>query len=130
MKLTAQGLVVHEGELLISEAHLGDVARAIGTPSGTASAALVPYFGPTIAGETEFVELLGLDLSNALLGGLNYEWRRPFRAGEKVHVRVFIEQVYDRGNNRFGVVVAEFIDSAGVVVQLQSATFIEQGASA
>lgn len=127
MKLAAEGATVHEGEAVISEARLGDLARALGTPSGAETATLVPFFGPTVAGETRFVDVLELDLSRALLGGLSFEWTRPFRAGETVKVKVFIDKVFAKGSNCFGIVVAEFLDDENQIIQRQSSTFIERG---
>jgi hypothetical protein len=129
MKLDAEGATVHEGQEVISEARLTELAAALGTTSGAETATLVPYFGPTVAGETQFVDVLGLDLSRAMLGGLNYEWGRPFRAGETVAVKVYIEKVFDKGSNRFGIVVAEFHDDEQQLIQRQSATFIERAAA-
>jgi hypothetical protein len=129
VRLEAEGMRVHDGQEVVSAAKLDDLARALGSPSSSESAGLVPFFGPTVAGETHFVEVLGLDLSRALLGGLDYEWVRPFREGESVGVKVFIDKVFDKGSNRFGVVVAEFSDSDGGLIQRQSSTFIERGAA-
>lgn len=127
MRLEASGAVVYDGKEVVSEARLASLASALGTRSGGDTAGLVPFFGPTVAGETHFVEVLDLDLSRALLGGLSYEWKRPFRAGETVAVKVFVEKVFDKGSNRFGLVVAEFTDQDGELVQRQSSTFIERG---
>lgn len=129
MKLEAEGAVVHEGREVIGAARLADLAMAFGTESAEQTARLVPFFGPTVAGETHFVEVLGLDLSRALLGGLKYEWRRPFTLGEEVAAKVFIEKVFDKGSNRFGIVVAEFSGADGQLIQRQSSTFIERSAS-
>lgn len=129
MKLDAEGATVHEGQAVISEAVLAELAAVLGTTSGPETATLVPYFGPTVAGETRFVDVLGLDLSRAMLGGLTYEWVRPFRDGETVAVKVFIDRVFDKGSNRFGVVVAEFHDTDRHLIQRQSSTFIERAAA-
>lgn len=125
MNLDAVGVVVFEGEEIVTTERLRKLEAALGTPSSAGTAVLVPWFGPTIAGEGQVVEALGMDLSKALLGGLSYRWERPFEAEETVSVKVFIESVADKGTNRFGVVIAEFRDKAGVTIQRQSATFIE-----
>lgn len=130
MNLNAEGTTVHEGQDVVSEVALAELAAALGTTSGVQTATLVPYFGPTVAGETQFVEVLGLDLSRTMLGGLNYEWVRPFRAGETVEVKVFIDKVFDKGSNRFGIVVAEFRDAEQQLIQRHSSTFIERAAAA
>lgn len=129
MRLDAKGATVHEGEEVLSESRLAELAAALGTTSGAETATLVPYFGPTVAGEARFVEVLGLDLSRAMLGGLTYEWVRPFRAGETVAVKIFIDKVFDKGSNRFAVVVAEFHDVERQLIQRQSSTFIERAAA-
>lgn len=129
MKAEAAGALVHEGQVTISADHQDAVARAIGTPSAVDTASLVPFFGPTVAGEGRFQEVIGLDLSRALLGGIGFEWERPFRRGETVGVKVFVDKVFDKGANRFGIVIAEFRDGDGVLIQRQSATFIERSAA-
>jgi hypothetical protein len=125
MRADAAGSIVYEGEEVVSSGQLRKVAQAIDTPASTETATLVPWFGPTVAGEKQFVEVLDLDLSRALLAGLGYEWTRPFAADESVVVRVVIEKVFDKGTNRFGVVVTEFEDKTGQVIHRQTATFIE-----
>lgn len=129
MKLEAEGQAVFDGQVQISEAKLDDLGRALGSASAAETSTLVPLFGPTVAGETQFVDVLGLDLAKALLGGLAYDWVRPFIVGEIVTTKVFIDKVFDKGTNRFGIVVAEFRDSSDALVQRQTATFIEAGAS-
>lgn len=126
MKLEAQGLVIHEAEEIVSAARLAQLAAALGTESGPQTARLVPYFGPTVAGEESFVQALGLDLARALLGGIKYEWERPFEEGESITAKLFVDRVFDKGPNRFGVVVAQFTDKAGQLIARQSATFIEK----
>jgi acyl dehydratase len=129
VKLEAQGASVHRGAEVVSTQRLAGLAMALDSSSSAETAHLVPFFGPTIAGETHFVDVLGLDLSRALLGGLSYEWARPFHEGETVDVEVFVDKVFDKGDNRFGIVVTEFKDGHGALVQRQSATFIERGAT-
>jgi hypothetical protein len=121
----AEGAIVFEGEEIVTNERLSKLTAVLGSDSAAGTAALVPWFGPTIAGETQFVEILGLDLSRALLAGLSYKWERAFVPEETVSVKVFIEKVFDKGSNRFGIVVAEFSDKAGALIQRQAATFIE-----
>jgi hypothetical protein len=125
VKSEAEGATVFEGEEIVTAERLNRLAAALSSDSAAATATLVPWFGPTVAGEKQFVEILGLDLSRALLAGLSYKWERAFVPEETVSVKVFIEKVFDKGANRFGVVVAEFTDKAGALIQRQSATFIE-----
>ncbi|THJ25641.1 MaoC family dehydratase N-terminal domain-containing protein, partial [Candidatus Frankia alpina] len=106
---------------------LAALVRAVGSPAGAATAALVPYFGAAVGGESTAVDGLGLDLSRALLAGIDYDWRRPFAPGERVHVRVTVEDVFRKGANQFGLLAAEFTDAAGDLVQRQTVTFIERG---
>ncbi|QSE87430.1 MaoC family dehydratase N-terminal domain-containing protein (plasmid) [Rhodococcus pseudokoreensis] len=129
MKLDAEGKSVFAGQEVVSAARIDNLARALGSTSAAGTARLAPFFGPTVAGETQFVEVLGLDLSRALLGGLTYEWTRPFHRDETVNITVFIDKVFDKGSSRFGVVVAEFHDSDGDLIQRQSSTFIERKAA-
>jgi hypothetical protein len=129
MRLEAQGAVVYEGRQEVAPQRLQDLSRALGSGSAGETATLVPFFGPTVADMDAFVDVLGLDLDRALLGGLGYDWRRPFRPAEVVDVSVTIESVVEKGSNRIGVVVAEFRGSDGEVIQRQSATFIERSSS-
>jgi hypothetical protein len=129
VKLEAEGSTVYRGKEVVDTHRLNGLAWALGSASAEETARLVPFFGPTMAGETHFVDVLGLDLSRALLGGITYEWVRPFRDGETVESRVVIDKVFDKGSNRFGVVVAEFTDGDGALIQRQSSTFIERGAA-
>lgn len=130
MDLEAAGKVLQEREEVISAARLDGVARAIGGKWAEDTASLVPFFGPTVGGEATAVQGLGLDMSKALLGGLSYEWVRPFVRGETVTATVYVERVFDKGTNRLGVVVSEFRDTSGALVQRQSATFVERSSDA
>jgi len=128
MNRSAKGQTLIEVSQRVEPVKLAELAAAIGTASGSETARLVPYFGPTIAGEQLLVDLLGLDLSRALLVGQSYEWRRPLDPGETVTIRVFIEDVYQKGENTFGVVATEIRDGSGGIVQQQRTTFIERSA--
>jgi hypothetical protein len=127
--LQAQGATVYRGEQVVSADLLKAVAAALDTQSAPQTARLVPFFGPTLGGEARLVEVLGLDLGRALLGGISFAWARPFRSYENVHTHVLVDKVFDRGANRFGVVIAEFSDAQGSLIQRQAATFIERGNS-
>lgn len=128
MDESVRGAVLVDETVEVDDRLLTGLARAIGSGSAVATSRLVPFFGPTVGGESVVVEGIGLDLSRALLGGLSYEWHRPFEEGETVAVRVTVDDVFERGSNQFGVIVAEFFDSADELVQRQTATFIERGA--
>lgn len=127
MREEAKGSTIADEEVTIAETTVRALATALGTGSGGATATLLPFFGATIGGESGVVDGLGMDLSHSLLAGLGYEWHRPFTVGETVRVRVTIEDVYTKGRNQFGLVVAEFTDQAGDPVQRQTITFIERG---
>jgi hypothetical protein len=124
-----KGEVLFEGRRRIDGLKLEELATALGSDTATETATLVPFFGPTVVGEELFVEALEVDFSRALLGGISYRWERPFQEGELVDVRLWVEDMYQKGNLQFAVVTSEYRDAAGAVVQVQRATFIEQGAS-
>lgn len=125
----AKGRTLAEADLEITPELLARLSGALGTGSGSQTATLVPSFAATVGGESTVVDGLDMDLSRALLGGLGYEWERPFIPGETVHVRVAVDDVFTKGANQFGVVVAEYTDSGGAVVQRQSITFVERAAT-
>lgn len=113
-------------ERTVEVGKLDELARALGTGTAAATSTMVPFFGPTVPGEELFIDRLAIDLSRALLGSLTYEWRRPFRAGEAVAIRVVVEDVYAKAGLQFAVVTSEFRDAVGDLIQSQQATFIER----
>jgi hypothetical protein len=123
----AKGTTLLQQHLMVSTTALSALELSLGSPSAPGTARLVPYFAATIGGESTAVDGLGLDLSRALLAGLEYEWRRPFLAEEEVQVRVVVDDVYMKGTNQFGVISAEFTGADGALVQRQKVTFIERG---
>lgn len=128
MRLQAKGETLDERELTISAGHVEAFTAVLGTSSAAHTATLVPFFGAAVGGEDTAVNGLGLDLSRALLAGIDYQWSRPFVVGETVRARLFVEDVFTKGANQFGVLVAEFTEPDGAAVQRQSITFIERGA--
>jgi hypothetical protein len=96
VKSEAEGAIVFEGEEIVTADRLTKLTAALNSASAARTATLVPWFGPTVAGEKQFVDILGLDLSRALLAGLSYTWERSFLPEETVTVKVFIEKVFDR----------------------------------
>lgn len=126
MELSAKGKTLVEVRQRVEPVKLAELTMAIGTATAEETARLVPFFGPTIAGEQSLVDLLGLDLSKALLAGQSYEWSRPLEPSELVSLRVFVEDVYEKGDNTFGVVGTEIRDETGQIVQTQRTTFIER----
>lgn len=127
MREEAKGTTLAEVDLLVSAAVLGALEKTLGTASAADTARLVPYFGAVIGGEATAVDGLGLDLSRALLAGIDYEWHRPVTPGETLRARVVVEDVYTKGANQFGVLAADFTDAEGRLVQRQKITFIERG---
>jgi hypothetical protein len=125
VRIDSTGKVLFNSERDLS-GPIADVAEALATKTASDTARLVPVFGPTVAGEQALIDALDLDLSRALLAGINYTWSRPFMAHEKVNVVVRVDQVFDKGCNRFAVVVAEFTGADGQLVQTQTATFVER----
>jgi hypothetical protein len=126
MDLESKGRVVHEAVLRVEPVKVAELEAAIGTEHAEATASLVTWFGATIGGDARLVEALGMDLSRALLSGHRYDWKRPFRPGETVHARLAIEDVYAKGANHLAVLVTEFRDDAGELIQTQHTTFIER----
>ena len=129
MEGSMKGETLFEVRRTIDEGKLEELATALGTETGALTAMLVPFFGPSVLGESYFVERMQIDLTRALLGGLSYEWARPFLAGETVDIKAFVEDVYEKSNLLFAVVTTEFRDRTGELIQIQKATFIERGAS-
>lgn len=127
MRQDAKGRTIAEDELVFSSATADAFAAALDTPTASMTATLVPYFGAVVGGQATAVDGLGLDLTRALLAGVDYEWTRPFEVGETLRARVVVEDVFTKGANQFGVVVAEFTAADGQLVQRQSVTFIERG---
>lgn len=128
MNLESKGRTVYEADLRLEPVKLAELEAAIGSPSAPATASLVPWFGATIGGDERLVEALGMDLSRALLTGHRYDWTRPFVSGETVHATLRIEDVYEKGTNHLAVLVAEFRDQQGQVIQNQHTTFLERTA--
>jgi acyl dehydratase len=129
MKLEAKGALIHEASMTVELPQLERLGAAIGTTSAAESAGLVTWFGATVGGDGPLVDALHMDLSRALLTGQGYRWRRPFQVGEDVSVRVVVDDVYEKGGNQFAVVLAEFRDAEGELIQAQTTTFIERGAT-
>ncbi len=126
MDESVKGKVLFEVEDVLSPHQIETLAAAIGSSTGRETASLVPYFGPTIAGERALVDALNIDLKKALLGTQTYEWVRPFRPGERVRIRVYVNDAYTKGNLRFAVVVSEFKDEHDELICRQCTVFIER----
>ncbi|MFN0025594.1 MAG: MaoC family dehydratase N-terminal domain-containing protein [Acidimicrobiales bacterium] len=126
MNLSLLGQVVVDTELVVEEARIEQLARAIGTATGRDSALRAPFFGPTAAGQDSVVGPLQMDLSRALQGGQSYEWHRSFRVGERVRLTVTIEDILDKTTLHLATVLAEFRDQDGALIQRQRTSFIER----
>lgn len=129
MRKEAVGEVVHEATLRVEPVKLAEMAIAIGTDSASETATLVPWFGVTVGGERLLVDSLDMDLGRALLAGHSYQWVRPFEPGEQINARIVVEQIFTKGDNEFAVLVTQFRDGDGDLVQSQTTTFIERGAT-
>ena len=128
MDTNLKGETLYAVTRTVDAGKLDELAQAIGTTTGPQTAALIPFFGPTLNGELYVRDRLDLDLSRALMAGIAYEWRRPFVTGETVDVRLFVEDMYQKSESTFAIVTTEFRDGAGELIQRQRATFIERGA--
>ena len=126
MNLGTLGQVIADVELVVDEARVRQLARAIGTPTAMDTALRVPFFGATAAGQDTVVAPLDMDLSRALQGGQSYEWHRPFRLGETVHVVVTVEDILDKGTMHHATVLSEFRGADGALIQRQRTTFVER----
>jgi hypothetical protein len=123
-----KGATLFELHRTVDAGKLEELAAAIDTSTGAQTATLVPFFGPSLQGEKFVEERLEMDTSRVLLGEISYDWERPFRSGETVEVRLFVEDIYDKGNAQFAILTTEVCDASGNLIQRHRATFIERGA--
>jgi acyl dehydratase len=126
MDLDTLGRVIVDTELVVDEARVTQLAKAIGTPTAMDTALRAPFFGPTAAGQESVVGPLQMDLARALQGGQSYEWHRPFRVGETVRLIVTIEDILDKTTLHLATVLAEFRGADGELIQRQRTAFIER----
>lgn len=126
MNTDVVGQTVVDTELTVEPGKLAQLKEAIGTDTAEQTALMVPFFGPTAAGQDSVVGPLGMDLGRALQGGQAYEWHRAFRSGEKVRMQVRVDDILDKGAAQFATVVAEFRSADGDLIQRQQTTFIER----
>ncbi|HEX3897989.1 MAG TPA: MaoC family dehydratase N-terminal domain-containing protein [Mycobacteriales bacterium] len=129
MDLNSKGRLIHEAELTVEPVKFAELVAAIGTPTAGETASLVVWFGATIGGDDKLVQALDMDLSRALLSGQRYDWNRPFQPGETVRARLSVEEVTEKGSNHLAVILAEFRDASGELIQSQHTTFIERAAT-
>lgn len=129
MKEGLKGQILFEVQRTIDEHKLEELTTALDSRTAAETATLVPFFGPTIPGEELFVEQLSLDFSRALLAGISYTWNRPFTPGELVNVKVSVDDQFEKAGMQFVIVLSEFTDASGQLVQTHKATFIERGAA-
>lgn len=127
MNLAVAGRKIVDTDVVVDLARLARLSAAIGTESAEATALLVPFFAATAAGQDSVIGPLELDLSRALQGGQGFEWHRPFRVGETVHLEVVVVDLYEKNSTQFATVVAEFRDAGGELIQRQRTMFIERG---
>jgi len=127
MNLAVAGRKIVDTDVVVDPAKLARLSAAIGTESAESTALLVPFFAATAAGQDSVIGPLELDLSRALQGGQGFEWHRPFRVGETVHLEVVVVDLYEKGSTQFATVVGEFRDAGGELIQRQRTMFIERG---
>lgn len=116
----------------VTRAHavkIAELEALLGTPSASATARLMPFFGPTVVGEARFVEALGLNLDRALLGGHELTVRRPFVPDEPVNVEMRLADYSEKNGMQFGTIETRFSTPSGEEIQTQRTTFIERMAS-
>lgn len=130
MNLDTLGKVIVETDLVVEPDSLQQLAEAIGTDTAAATAARVPFFGPTAAGQDSVVEPIDMDLSRTLQGGQAYEFHRAFTPGETVRLTVSVEDILDKGSFQLATVLSEFRGADGDLIQRQRTTFVEQAARA
>lgn len=127
MDLDIAGQKVVDTDLVVDPAKLAHLAAALGTDSAAETALLLPFFAATAAGMDSVIAPLGLDLRRALQGGQAFEWHRPFRPGETVHLQVVIADLIEKNSTAFATVIAEFRGADGELIQRQRTMFIERG---
>jgi len=107
---------------------MAELEKTLGTASAPETARVALFFGVTATGDLEIVEQIGLDLERGLLGGHEIRWQRPFEPDEEVVIDISLDDVYDKGKNRFAVVASVFSTPAGEEIQRQYSTFIQPAA--
>jgi hypothetical protein len=105
---------------------IAELSTLLGTASATQTARMVPFFGPTVAGEAAFVEALGLNLSRALLAGHELEFERPFEPDEPVEVELILAEYSEKNGMQVGTIESKFCTPEGQLIQRQKTTFIER----
>lgn len=105
---------------------LDELEAALGTSTAAQTARLLPFFGPTVAGEAAFVKALGLRLERALLGGHAVAFQRPFIPDEVVEVEMRLADYSEKNSMQFGTIETRFTTPMGEEVQVQTTTFIER----
>lgn len=121
-----KGQVLLRTRTMAHAVKLAELAAALGTPTADQTARLLPFFGPTIAGEAAFVEALGLRLERALLGGHAVSFQRPFVPDEPIEVEMRLADYSEKNNMQFGTIETRFNTPMGEEVQVQTTTFIER----
>lgn len=126
MNLDSKGQVLVDTELVVDPDRLALLADAIGTKTAAQTALLVPFFGPTAAGQDSVVAPLDMDLRRALQGGQSYEWHRAFVPDERVRVTISVEDIIDKGPLQLATVLSEYRANDGELIQRQRTVFVER----
>jgi len=93
---------------------------------------------PTFVTAAEFAALpkvladpaLALDFTRVVHGSQEYEYRRPIRVGETLHVHARIDSIRRKGGSAFMTIVMELVDGDGELVCTARSQMIERGADA
>jgi acyl dehydratase len=105
---------------------IDELTALLGTSSGVDTARVLPFFGPTVAGESAFVDALGLRLDRALLGSHEVEFERPFVPDEPLNVQLTLADLSEKNGMQFGTIETRFTTPNGEEIQVQRTTFIER----
>ena len=108
---------------------MAELEQTLGTSSAAETARIALFFGVTIGRDLEIPDKFGLVMDRSLMGGHEIRWNRPFEPDEDIVVTVTLEDVYDKGDNRFSVVMSRFDTPGGEEIQRQYSTFVMRGAA-
>lgn len=127
MNLQAEGRVYPAVDVVVDAARARAFGLAVLAPEGLG----VP---PTFATAAEFAAFpaviadpdLGLEYSRVVHGEQEYEWRRPFVAGESLAATSRIAAIREKRGAGFLTIETEIRDADGELVVLARATLIER----
>jgi hypothetical protein len=126
MKTEMKGKVLLQVSTRAHRVKIDELTALLGTSSGVDTARVLPFFGPTVAGESAFVDALGLRLDRALLGSHEVEFERPFVPDEPLNVQLTLADLSEKNGMQFGTIETRFTTPNGEEIQVQRTTFIER----